>query len=44
MNLVLRYDDPRPKNLKVTGWTRKSLQTAIRTMPYHNTSCQRWRT
>jgi len=37
MNLVPRYDDPRPKTLKVTARTRKSLQTDGRTTPYHNT-------
>jgi len=26
MNLVPRYDDPRPKTLKVIGWTRVFLK------------------
>jgi len=39
MNLVSRYDDPRPKILKVTGRTRKRLQTDGRTdKPYHTKS------
>jgi len=38
MKLVQRFDDPRPKNLKIIGRTRKSLQTDGRTMPYHNMS------
>jgi len=45
MNLVPRYDDPRPKTLQVTGRTIKSLQTDGRTdgrtTPYHNTSGER---
>jgi len=31
MNLVPRFDDPRSKTLKVTGRTRKCLQTDGRT-------------
>jgi len=27
MNLVQRFDDPRPKNSKVTGQTHRNLQT-----------------
>jgi len=42
MNLVPRYDDPRPKTIKFTGRTRKRLQTDGQTTPYHNRSRQRW--
>jgi len=41
MNLVPRYDDPRPKTLKVTGRSIKKKFTDGRKTPYHNTSRQR---
>jgi len=37
MNLIPRYDNPRPKTLKVTGRTRKSLQTDGQTDGQHHT-------
>jgi len=40
MNLVPRYDDPRPKNFKSYRQDKKKF-TDGRTTPYNNTSRQR---